>query len=71
MTQHLDIFQLSPAERILLAEELWDSLVDTPELAPIPAEHLEELKHRLDAEAAGGVTALSLADFRRKLLSTK
>jgi len=55
----------------LLAEELWDSLVGSPELAPIPTEHFEELKRRLNAEAAGGLTALSLDDFRRKLLSTE
>ena len=69
MNPHLDISRLSPAERILLAEELWDSLASSPELAPIPADHLEELKHRLNAEAAGEGASLPWEDFRQQLLS--
>jgi putative addiction module component (TIGR02574 family) len=69
MSRHLDISRLSPAERIALAEELWDSLATSPELTPIPAEHLEELNRRFKAEAAGGVVTLPWEAFSRKLLS--
>lgn len=45
----LDIDRLSAEERIQLAEELWDSLLDRPELIPLTASQEEELDRRLEA----------------------
>ncbi|MCX6941227.1 MAG: addiction module protein [Verrucomicrobia bacterium] len=40
---------LSPAERILLVEEIWDRIASAPASIPLPAEHCAELDRRLDA----------------------
>lgn len=42
-----ELFELSPAERIQLAQDLWDSLADEPELLPFTQEQLQELERRL------------------------
>ncbi len=48
----LDIQRLSPEERIQLAEDLWDSLLETPEEVSLTAAQAEELDRRLDAYQA-------------------
>jgi len=39
---------LSPAERILLVEEIWDRIAAEPAAVPVPAAHRAELDRRLD-----------------------
>jgi putative addiction module component (TIGR02574 family) len=41
------IRELSPAERIDLIEQLWESFVDDPATLPVTAEQREELRRRL------------------------
>jgi len=53
MTADFDISQLSPAECILLAEQLWERARNHPEAVPVPPEQLEELHRRLDAYERG------------------
>jgi len=43
------IFEMSVAQRILLVEELWDSIADNPEAIPITDSQKKELEKRLDA----------------------
>jgi putative addiction module component (TIGR02574 family) len=45
----LDIERLSAEERIQLAEELWDSLLDQPEQIPLTPAQEAELDRRLQA----------------------
>jgi putative addiction module component (TIGR02574 family) len=45
----LGLDQLSLAERILLFEELWDSIAVTPEAVPVTDAHKQDLQARLDA----------------------
>lgn len=45
----LDIDRLSAEERIQLAEELWDSLLDRPEQIPLTSAQEAELDRRLEA----------------------
>lgn len=45
----LDIDRLSPAERIQLAEELWNSLHAEPGEVPLTSVQEDELDRRLDA----------------------
>lgn len=45
----LDYSQISAEERIELAEELWDSLAETPEAVPLTEAQAEELDRRIDA----------------------
>lgn len=47
-----DFADLSPAERLTLVEEIWDTLADTPESVPVTDAQREELDRRLDALSA-------------------
>jgi putative addiction module component (TIGR02574 family) len=44
----LDISVLTPAERLQLVEELWESLCDTSEAVPLTEAQRTELDRRLD-----------------------
>jgi putative addiction module component (TIGR02574 family) len=46
-----DLLALSPAERILLVEDLWDSIAATPEAVPLTDAQRHELDARLAALA--------------------
>jgi putative addiction module component (TIGR02574 family) len=53
MNGDIDISHLSPAECILLAEQLWEKARAHPEAIPITAAQQEELGSRLDALERG------------------
>jgi putative addiction module component (TIGR02574 family) len=65
-----DFSHLSPAERILLAEDLWDSVAqqDVPSLTPAQE---EELRQRLAAADRGEMTYSSWLDVKRRLTQPK
>lgn len=42
-----ELLQLSVAERIQLAEDLWDSVAHAPEFVPVTEEQKAELERRL------------------------
>jgi putative addiction module component (TIGR02574 family) len=44
-----DVLELSPAERIRLVEEIWDSIANVPESVELTDRQREELDLRLDA----------------------
>ena len=44
-----DVLELSPAERILLVEEIWDSIATVPESVELTEAQRTELDRRLDA----------------------
>ncbi|MBI2354205.1 MAG: addiction module protein [Deltaproteobacteria bacterium] len=44
-----DILSLSVSERILLVEDIWDSIAEIPEEVPLSAAQKQELELRLDA----------------------
>ena len=53
------IFDLTPAEKLQLVEELWDDLAATPESVPIHQWQKDELaarKARLEANSTSGVS---------------
>ena len=52
MTDIAEIRKLSVPERLQLVTEIWDSILDTPELLPVSDELAEELQRRLDAHRA-------------------
>jgi putative addiction module component (TIGR02574 family) len=45
----LGLDRLSLADRILLVEELWDSIAASPEFVPLTEAHEQDLPRRLDA----------------------
>jgi len=66
-----DFSHLSPAERILLAEDLWDSVTAEQDAPPLTPEQQEELQRRLDAADRGETTYSSWQDVKRRLLQPK
>jgi putative addiction module component (TIGR02574 family) len=44
-----DILSLSVPERILLVEDIWDSIAEIPESVPLTMAQKQELDNRLDA----------------------
>lgn len=58
------IEQLSVAERILLIEELWESIAAEPASVPVPQSHRAELDRRLAAYEKDPGRLLSLEDLR-------
>lgn len=53
MKPAIDISQLSPAECILLAEQLWERARSHPEAVPVTDVQMTELNRRLDALERG------------------
>jgi putative addiction module component (TIGR02574 family) len=41
-----ELFALSPSERLQLVQDLWDSLLQTPEAVPVYQWHQDELDSR-------------------------
>ena len=59
IAKSLGIDRLSVAERILLVEEIWDSIAAEPAALDIPESHKQELDRRLaeyEANPAAGST---------------
>ena len=50
-TQLTDILQMSVAERIQLAEDIWDSIAAIPEALPLTDVERQELNRRLELYA--------------------
>jgi len=53
MSGEIDISHLSPADCILLAEQLWEKARTHPEVIPVTAAQQNELRRRLDALEGG------------------
>ena len=63
-----ELLKLSPAERIELAEELWDSVADHPEeLPPLTDAERIEIERRIEAYKHDPSTAASWEDVRARL----
>jgi len=62
-----EITKLSTPEKILLVEDLWDSIASDESVVPVPQSHMEELDIRLKrCEAAPG-NLLSLEELRTRI----
>jgi putative addiction module component (TIGR02574 family) len=65
-----DLFKLSPAERMQLAVDLWDSVADDPEnLPPLSEEERTEIERRLAEHARDPSSAIDWKDLRARLWS--
>lgn len=62
-----DFSVLTPAERILLAESLWDSVVESQENLSVTPEQEAELERRCAAEDAGEMPSSSWPEVRKRL----
>jgi putative addiction module component (TIGR02574 family) len=64
------LLKLSPAERIQLAEDLWDSVAAEPENAPPLSEaQREEITRRLEAHARDATSSIGWDAVRARLWS--
>ena len=67
MSTATSIFDLSPSEKLLLVEDLWDDLASTSEAIPVhdwQKEELEKRRNRLINQPASG---LNWEDMRQRI----
>ena len=62
-----EIKKLSIPEKILLVEDLWDSIVSDEPVVPVPQSHIEELDIRLKRYEAAPGDLLSLEELRTRI----
>jgi putative addiction module component (TIGR02574 family) len=62
-----EIQSLSVSDRLQLLEEIWDSLVETPEAVPVTEAQRKELARRRRAHARNPSAARSWAEVRARL----
>lgn len=62
-----DIMQLSIAERIQLAEDIWDSITASPESVPVTDEQRQELDRRLQAYSRNPDEGVSWDELRAQV----
>jgi putative addiction module component (TIGR02574 family) len=69
MTSRLaDIEQLSLAERIQLVQDIWDTIVATPEQLPVTEAQRQELDRRLDAYRQDPQGGTSWQEIKAKVM---
>jgi len=64
-----EIFELPIAERIELAQELWDSVLEHPEALPLTQAQKDELDHRWRAFEAHPDAGQSWEALKKSLLN--
>jgi putative addiction module component (TIGR02574 family) len=65
-----ELLKLSPAERIQLAEDLWDSVAAQPELLPaLSDDQRNEIERRIAEHERDPGSALNWDDVRERLWS--
>jgi putative addiction module component (TIGR02574 family) len=62
-----DLLKLTPAERIQLAQDLWDSIPEDAGSAPLSPEEIAEFDLRLAAHEADPSSGVSYEDVRARL----
>ncbi len=65
------IDQLSVPEKILLVEELWDSIAADESSVPVPRSHLEELERRLKRHNSDPGRLLSMEELKHRIEKRK
>ena len=62
-----EIAKLTTSEKILLVEDLWDSIASDESVVPVPQSHLEELDKRLKKYESAPGNLLSLEELRTSI----
>lgn len=62
-----EIKKLSTPEKILLVEDLWDSIASDASAVPVPESHRAELDGRLKKYASAQGKLLSLEELRKRI----
>jgi putative addiction module component (TIGR02574 family) len=66
-----EINRLTTPEKILLVEELWDSIAAEATAVPVPASHMVEIDRRLKRHAAQPEKLLSLEELQARIENRK
>jgi len=66
-----EIARLSTSEKILLVEDLWDSITLDESNVPVPQRHKEELDSRLQSYESDPGNLLSLEELQGRIESRK
>lgn len=64
-----EIQKLSPSEKLMLVEELWDELADDPAAHPVVPEHIEELDRRMEEYRKNPNSILRWDEIRARILA--
>jgi putative addiction module component (TIGR02574 family) len=65
----VSVFDLTPAEKLQLVEDLWDDLATTPEAVPIHAWQEEELVRRKANLMSHPASALTWDELKQRVRS--
>ena len=66
-----EVIKLSTPEKILLVEDLWDSIASDESAVPVPQSHMEELDRRLKRYGSFPGNLLSLEELRTRIEKRK
>jgi putative addiction module component (TIGR02574 family) len=66
-----EIAKLSTPEKILLLEDMWDTIASDESAVPVPQSHMEELDRRLKRYGSPPGTLLSLEELRTRIEKRK
>jgi putative addiction module component (TIGR02574 family) len=66
-----EITKLSPPEKILLVEDLWDSIASDESVVPVPQSHIKELDRRFKRYGSSPGSLLSLEELRTNIEKRK
>jgi putative addiction module component (TIGR02574 family) len=66
-TQLTDILQMTIAERIQLAEDIWDSIAAVPEALPLTDAERQELNRRLELHQQNPDEGIPWDEFKEKV----
>jgi putative addiction module component (TIGR02574 family) len=66
-----NIFEMSVAQRILLVEEIWDSIAENPEAVPLTDSQKLELERRLTSYHENPGAGSPWTEVREKILASK
>lgn len=66
-----EINKLSTPEKILLVEDIWDSIASNEAVVPVPQSHMKELDRRLKRYESAPGNLLSLEELQARIEKRK
>jgi putative addiction module component (TIGR02574 family) len=64
-----DVLELTPTERVQLAEDIWDSVTEVPEALPLTSAQKTELDRRLAAYHQNPSAGSPWSEVKRRILA--
>jgi putative addiction module component (TIGR02574 family) len=70
-TNIADLLELSVSERLILVEDLWDSIAQVPEAIALTESQREELDRRIEAHRKNPDAVLPWEEIRARVLQSR